>query len=91
MSNALETFDGGLGMSNLAILFKIYGKEKGSKESRKNYEEFLKINYPNEYSDFLDFKRKVEEKTPNIKYLIFDWMDGKCGVPPFELFDVYSD
>ena len=41
--------------------------------------------------DFLEFKRKVEEKTPNIKELIFDWMDGKRDSPNFELFDVYND
>ncbi len=91
MSNALETFDGGLGMSNLGILLKIYGKEKYSKESRKNYEEFLKNNYPDEYEDFLDYKLKVKKKTPNIKDLIFDWMDGKSEIPDFELFDVYDE
>ncbi|WP_458455531.1 hypothetical protein [Methanobrevibacter sp.] len=91
MSNAFETFDGGLGISNLGILFKIYGKEKKSKKSRENYENFLKKNYPKEYVDFLDFKTKVEKKTPNIKEIIFDWMDGKRELPNFELFDVYND
>ena len=91
MPNNLQSFDGGLGISNLAILFKIYGKEKNSIESRVNYENFLKTNYPNEYADFLDYKCKVKEKTPDIKSLIFDWMDGKTDLPDFELFDVYAD
>ena len=91
MSDVLETFDGGLGISNLAILLKIYGKERKSKECRQRYENFLKNNYPNEFDDFLEFKRKVERKTPNIKELIFEWMDGKRDIPNFELFDVYAD
>lgn len=89
MSNELSTFDGGLGISNLAILFKIYGKEKISRESRIQYENFLKDSYPKEYKDFLDYKRKVQTRTPNIKQLIFDWMDGKKELLDFELFDVY--
>ena len=91
MSDVLETFDGGLGISNLAILLKIYGKERKSKECRQDYENFLKNNYPNEFDDFLEFKRKVERKTPNIKELIFEWMDGKRDIPNFELFDVFAD
>lgn len=89
MSNDLNAFDGGLGISNLTILFKIYGKEKISKESRIQYENFLKNTYPNEYNDFLDYKRKVKTRTPNIKELVFDWMDGKKELLDFELFDVY--
>lgn len=89
MSNDLNAFDGGLGISNLTILFKIYGKEKISKESRVQYENFLKNTYPKEYNDFLDYKRKVKTRTPNIKELVFDWMDGKKELLDFELFDVY--
>ena len=91
MPNNLKSFDGGLGISNLAILFKIYGKEKNSKESRVIYENYLKNNYPTEYNDFLDYKRKVKAKTPNIKELIFDWMDGKIDLSDFDLFDVYNE
>jgi len=91
MSDVLETFDGGLTISNLGILLKVYGKERKSKECRQIYEDLLKNNYPQEFEDFLDFKRKVEEKTPNIKELIFEWMDGKREIPSFELFDVYDE
>ena len=91
MSNNLESFDGGLGISNLAILFKIYGKEKNSIECRREYENFLKSNYPKEYNDFLIYKNKVKAKTPNIKSLILDWMDGKIELSDFELFDVYNE
>ena len=90
MSDVLENFDGGLGISNLGILFKVYGKERKSKECGQIYEKFLKDNYPQEFEDFLEFRRKVEEKTHNIKELIFEWMDGKREIPNFELFDVYE-
>lgn len=91
MPNNLQRFDGGLGISNLAILFKIYGKERNSKESRTDYENYLKNNFPDEYNDFLDYKNKVKAKTPNIKELIFDWMDGKTELSDFDLFDVYAN
>ena len=73
----------------VVILVAIYGKEKNSRKSRKIYEDYLEKNYPEEYGDFLDFKMKVEEKTPNIKELVFDWMDGKREIPDIELFEVY--
>lgn len=90
MSDAFETFDGGLKMSNFGILLKIYAKEKKSQECRNSYEKFLMDNYPKEYEEFLEFKMKVKQKTPNIKELIFDWLDGKREIPDFELFDVYG-
>ena len=91
MSNNLKRFDGRLGFSNLAILFKIYGMEKNSKECRVEYENFLKKNYPNEYDDFIGYKNKLKEKTPDVKSIIFDWMDGKTELSDFSLFDVYND
>jgi len=55
-----------------------------SKEGRN----FLKKNYPKEYDNFLKFKAKVKNKTPNIKDLIFQWLEGKKDIPKFELFMV---
>ena len=52
------------------------------------YEKYLKDNYPIEYDDFLEYKSKVKSKTPNIKDLIFQWLDGKSDIPDFELFIV---
>jgi hypothetical protein len=34
---------------------------------------------------------KVEMRTPNIKEMVFDWMDGEREIPAFDLFNVYND
>lgn len=88
MSEILEPFDSGLKTGNITILFNIYRHERISYESRIEYENFLKKNYPKEYDNFLKFKSKVKDKTPNIKELIFQWLDGKKDIPDFELFIV---
>ena len=86
MSKILEPFDSGLRTGNITILFNIYRHERISYDNRIRYENFLKNNYPKEYDNFLEFKIKVKNKTPNIKELIFQWLDGKRDIPDLELF-----
>ena len=86
MSKILEPFDSGLRTGNITILFNIYRHERISYDNRIRYENFLKNNYPKEYDNFLEFKVKVKNKTPNIKELIFQWLDGKRDIPDLELF-----
>ncbi|WP_405298503.1 hypothetical protein [Methanobrevibacter sp.] len=86
MSEILEPFDSGLKTGNITILFNIYRHERISHQNRIRYENFLKNNYPKEYENFLEFKVKVKNKTPNIKELIFQWLDGKRDIPDLELF-----
>lgn len=86
MSKILEPFDSGLRTGNITILFNIYRHERISYDNRIRYENFLKNNYPKEYENFLEFKIKVKNKTPNIKELIFQWLDGKRDIPDLELF-----
>ena len=86
MSEILEPFDSGLKTGNITILFNIYRHERISYQNRIRYENFLKNNYPKEYDNFLEFKIKVKNKTPNIKELIFQWLDGKRDIPDLELF-----
>ena len=86
MSEILEPFDSGLRTGNITILFNIYRHERISYQNRIRYENFLKNNYPKEYDNFLEFKIKVKNKTPNIKELIFQWLDGKRDIPDLELF-----
>lgn len=86
MSKILEPFDSGLRTGNITILFNIYRHEIISYDNRIRYENFLKNNYPKEYENFLEFKVKVKNKTPNIKELIFQWLDGKRDIPDLELF-----
>ena len=89
MTEILEPFDGGLRTANVGILFNLYRHEKISYKDRVEYEKYLKDNYPIEYVDFLEYKSKVKSKTPNIKELIFQWLDGKSDIPDFELFIVW--
>lgn len=86
MTEILDSFDGGLKTSYLGILFNIYIEERISIENRIEYENFLKETYPEDYEDFLEFKSRVKAKTPNIKELIFDWLEGKTEIPELELF-----
>ncbi len=86
MTEILDSFDGGLKTSYLGILFNIYIEERISIENRIEYENFLKVTYPEDYEDFLEFKSRVKAKTPNIKELIFDWLEGKTEIPELELF-----
>ena len=86
MSEILEPFDSGLKTSNITILFNIYRHERRSYEDRIKYEKYLEENYSKEYKSFLEFKAKVKNKTPNIKQLIFKWLDGKSEIPDLELF-----
>lgn len=86
MSEILEPFDSGLKTGNITILFNIYRHERISYQNRIRYENFLKNNYPKEYDNFLEFKIKVKNKTPNIKELIFQWLDVKRDIPDLELF-----
>lgn len=86
MNEILEPFDGGLRTANVGILFNLYRRERKSYQDRIEYETYLKDNYPKEYDDFLDYKSRVKSKTPDIKDLIFKWLDGKSDIPDFELF-----
>ena len=86
MTEVLESFDSRLRIGNVGILFDIYRYEKISIENRMEYEKYLKDNYPEDYEEFLEFKSKVKAKTPNIKELIFNWLDGKSEIPELKLF-----
>lgn len=88
MSEIMVPFDGGLGMSDFQILIEIYRCEHDSIDDKESYESYLKNEYPNEYSDFLKYKEKIEKRTPNIKKLVFDWFDGKTPIPDFDLFKI---
>lgn len=88
MTEILESFDSRLRIGNVGILFNLYREEKISMENRREYEKYLQENYPNDYENFLEYKSKVKAKTPNIKELIFNWLDGESEIPEFKLFIV---
>lgn len=86
MTEILESFDSRLRIGNVGILFNVYRREKISMENRMEYEKYLQENYPEDYKDFLEFKNRVKANTPNIKELIFNWLDGKSEIPELKLF-----
>ena len=81
-----NSFCGGLKPSKVNILFKIYRLERKSKEKLENYLNFLKNDDPENYVDFLEYKNKVEKRTPNLKEIYYEFLDGKRDDLDFELF-----
>ena len=78
-------FDGG-GPSPLRMLFQFYHLEHGNPDRRKGLEEYYRDKYPKEYDKFLKYERELEKRTPNIKQMYFDYLDGKREHPGFEYF-----
>lgn len=81
-----NSFCGGLKPSKVNILFKIYRLERKSKEKLEDYLNFLKNDNPENYVDFLEYKNKVEKRTPNLKEIYYEFLDGKRDDLDFELF-----
>ncbi len=86
MSKIMDKFDGGLGLSNLDILLNFYRKERKSSELYERYENYLKENFPEDYENFLKYKKMVEERTPNLKEIYYEFLDGKREELDFSLF-----
>lgn len=86
MSEIIDKFDGGLGLSNIDILLNFYRKERKSSESCENYENYLKNNFPDDYNNFLRYKEMVEDRTPNLKEIYYEFLDGKRNELDFSLF-----
>ena len=86
MSEIMDKFDGGWGLSNIDILLNCYRKERKSSESCDKYEEYLKKKFPDDYNDFLKYKKMVEDRTPNLKEIYYEFLDGKQNDLDFSLF-----
>lgn len=86
MFNELESFDDRFTISVVEILLHSYRNEKESIEDKISYEKHIRELYPKEYNDFLEYKRKVEKRTPNLKQIYFDWIDGKIKDLNFDYF-----
>lgn len=86
MSEIMDKFDGGLGLTNIDILFNVYRKERISPESLEGYLVYLKNNFPKDYDNFLKYRQMVEDRTPNLKEIYFEWLDGKRKELDFSLF-----
>ena len=81
-----DSFCGGLRPSNINILFRFYRLERKSKEKLDEYLDYIKSNDLEKYNDFLEYKNKVEKRTPNLREIYYDFLDGKIDELSFELF-----
>ena len=86
MFNQLESFDDRFTISVVEILLHSYRNEKESIEDKISYEKHIRELYPKEFNDFLEYKQKVEKRTPNLKQIYFDWIDGKIKDLNFDYF-----
>lgn len=62
--------------------------EHDDPKERKELEEYLKYNYPDEFKEFKEYEQKIEKRTPNIKQMYFDYLDGKREIPDFKYFSL---
>lgn len=81
-----DSFCSGLRLSNINILFRFYRLERKSKKRLDEYMDYIKNNDLDEYNDFLNYKNFVEKRTPNLKEIYYEFLDGKRETLDFELF-----
>ena len=86
MFDELNSFDDEFTINVVEILLHSYRNEKKSIEDKITYEKHIKELYPKEFTDFLEYKQKVEMITPNLKQIYFDWLDGKIKKLNFDYF-----
>ena len=79
-------YDGGYARNSLEILFRMYMLEHDNPKKRRELEQYLKDNHPDEYNEFKDYEEKIERRTPNIKQMYFDYLDDKREIPDFKYF-----
>ena len=79
-------FDGGYARNSLHILIRLYRLEHKDPQARIRLEEHIEVNYPEEFKKFKEYEHIIEERTPNIKQMYFDYLDGKREHPEFEYF-----
>ena len=80
-----DSFCSGLKLSNVNILLRCYRLEHKSPDQLKEYIDNLKTT-EDKYNEFLDYKNTVEKRTPNLKEIYFEFLDGKRKDLDFELF-----
>ena len=86
MIDELKNFDDEFKINVVEILLLSYNFEKESLQDKDSYEEEIKELYPQEYQNYLEYKNKVENRTPNLKQIYFDWLDGKIDDLDFDYF-----
>ena len=81
-----DGFCSGLKPSKVFTLLETYKLERESKEELNEHLNYLKNKNSDEYADFLKYKEFVEKRTPNLKELYYEFLDGKRKDLDFELF-----
>lgn len=84
--SSLVNYDGGYARNSLEILFRMYRFEHDDPKERQELEEYLESNYPEEFKEFKDYEQKIEKRTPDIKQMYFDYLDGKREMPDLKYF-----
>ena len=79
-------FDGGYARNSLDILLILYRFEHDDPKEREELEEYIEHNYPDEFKEFKEYESKIEKRTPDIKQMYFDYLDGKRDPPEFKYF-----
>ncbi|MBQ7928736.1 MAG: hypothetical protein IJ287_08370 [Methanobrevibacter sp.] len=79
-------FCSGLKLGVVHILLETYRIERKSKKRLNEYIDYIKNNDLEQYNDFLNYKEFVEKRTPNLKELYYEFLDGKRETLDFELF-----
>ena len=81
-----DGFCSGLKPSKVFTLLETYRMERVSKKKLNEHLNYLKNKNSDEYTDFLEYKEFVEKRTPNLKEIYYEFLDGKRKDLDFELF-----
>lgn len=84
-----DGFCSGLKPSKVYTLLETYRIERISKESLNEHLNYLKNKNFDEYVDFLNYKDFVEKRTPNLKEIYYEFLDGKRKDLDFDLFSPF--
>ena len=71
----------------LSILLHLYRCEHDSPKKMEECKNYYKLNFPKDYEKFLIYKENIEKRTPNIKQMYFDFLEGKRDHPDFKYFN----
>lgn len=63
--------------------------ERESKKELNEHLNYLKNKNSDEYLDFLEYKEFVEKRTPNLKEIYYEFLDGKRKDLDFDLFSPF--
>ena len=81
-----DGFCSGLKPSKVNILLETYKIERESKKDVDEYLDYLKRDNLNEYNEFVVYKHLVEKRTPNLREIYYEFLDGKREDMDWDLF-----